>query len=148
MANAANAAGPNEETRPGANSNYQVGYGRPPAGSQFKKGASGNPRGRPKHSKNMKTIIREALTSPVTVREGERTRRVPKIEGIVLRQVEAALKGDETAAITALKMAAQVGLLEETVGAEILTLSPQENLLVNEALAKLQGERSNSEMPK
>jgi hypothetical protein len=37
----------------------------------------------------MKTIIREALTSPVTVREGERTRRVPKIEGIVLRQVEA-----------------------------------------------------------
>jgi hypothetical protein len=87
------------------------------------------------------------LTSPVTVREGERTRRVPKIEGIVLRQVEAALKGDE-AAITALKMAAQVGLLEETVGAEILELSPQENLTVKEALAQLQGERSNSEMPK
>ena len=148
MANAANAAGPTEETRPGANSNYQVGYGRPPAGSRFKKGTSGNPRGRPKHSKNMKTIIREALTSPVTVREGERTRRVPKIEGIVLRQVEAALKGDEKAAITALKMAAQVGLLEETVGAEILELSPQENLLVNEALAQLQGERSNSERPK
>jgi hypothetical protein len=58
MANAANAAGPNEETHPGANSNYQVGYGRPPAKSRFKKGTSGNPRGRPKHSKNMKTIIR------------------------------------------------------------------------------------------
>ena len=147
MANAAKAAGPNEETRPGANSNDQVGYGRPPAGSRFKKGTSGNPRGRPKHSKNMKTIIREALTSPVTVREGERTRRVPKIED-VLRQVEAALKGDEKAAITALKMAAQVGLLEETVGAEILELSPQENLTVNEALAQLQAERSNSETPK
>ena len=147
MVNTVNAAGPNEDTRPGANSNDQVGYGRPPAKSQFKKGTSGNPRGRPKHSKNMKTIIREALTAPVTVREGERTRRVPKIEGIVLRQVEAALKGDEKAAITALKMAQQVGLLEETVGAEMLELSSQENLMVNEALARLQGEASNSEMP-
>jgi hypothetical protein len=95
----------------------------------------------------MKTIIREALTSPVTVREGERTRRVPKIEGIVLRQVEAALKGDEKAAITAIKMAAQVGLLEETVGADVLELSRQENLMVNELLAQLQAERSNSEVP-
>jgi hypothetical protein len=38
------------------------------------------------------------LTSKVTVREGERTRRVSKLEGIVLRQVEAALKGNEKAA--------------------------------------------------
>ena len=147
MADAANAVPADEQARPGTKSNYQVGYGRPPAGSQFKKGTSGNPRGRPKHTKNMKTIIREALTSPVTVREGERTRRVPKIEGIVLRQVEAALKGDEKAAITALKMAAQVGLLEETVGAEVLELSSQENLMVKEALARLQGQDSNSEMP-
>jgi hypothetical protein len=136
MAKAANAARPDEQARPAANSNYQVGYGRPPAGSRFKKGTSGNPRGRPKHSKNMKTIIREALTSPVTVREGERTRRVPKIEGI------------EKAAITALKMAQQVGLLEESVGAEVLELSSQENLMVNEALARLQGQHSNSEMPR
>ena len=95
----------------------------------------------------MKTIIREALTAPVTVREGERTRRVPKIEGIVLRQVEAALKGDEKAAITALKMAAQVGLLEETAGAELLELSPQQNLMVNEALAQLRADNSNSKEP-
>jgi Family of unknown function (DUF5681) len=147
MANAANAVRADEQARPGANSNYQVGYGRPPTGSQFKKGTSGNPRGRPKHSKNMKTIIREALTSPVTVREGERTRRVPKIEGIVLRQVEAALKGDEKAAIAALKMAAQVGLLEETAGAELLELSPQQNLMVNEVLAQIRADNSNSKEP-
>jgi hypothetical protein len=66
----------------------------------------------------------------------------------VLRQVEAALKGDEKAAITALKMAQQVGLLEESVGAEVLELSSQENLMVNEALARLQGQHSNSEMPR
>jgi hypothetical protein len=81
------------------------------------------------------------------VRQGEETRRVSVLEGIVLRQVESALKGDGKAAITALKMAAQVGLLEETVGAEVLELSPQENRMVNEALAQLAGERSNSETP-
>ncbi len=147
MANTANAARPNEQARPGANSKYQVGYGRPPAGSQFKKGTSGNPRGRPKHSKNMKTVIRDTMTSKVTVRQGEETRRVSVLEGIVLRQVEAALKGDGKAAITALKMATQVGLLEETVGAEVVELTSQENLMVNEALARLQGQDSNSEMP-
>jgi hypothetical protein len=147
MTNAANAARPDEQAHPGPNSNYQVGYGRPPAGSRFKKGTSGNPRGRPKHSKNLKTIIRDTMTSKVTVRQGEETRRVSVLEGIVLRQVESALKGDGKAAITALKMAAQVGLLEETVGAEVLELSPQENRMVNEALAQLTGERSNSETP-
>ena len=145
MANAANAARADEQARSGANSNYQVGYGRPPAGSRFKKGTWAIRKiSRPKHSKNMKTIIREALTAPVTVREGERTRRVPKIEGIVLRQVEAALKGDEKAAIAALKMAAQVGLLEETAGAELLELSPQQNLMVNEVLAQVRADNSNS----
>jgi hypothetical protein len=113
MANDRNAARPNQQARPGPSSNYRVGYGRPPEGSRFKKGTSGNPRGRPKHSKNLKTIIRDTLTSKVTVREGERTRRVSVLEGIVLRQVEAALKGNEKAALTSLKMAGQVGLLEE-----------------------------------
>jgi len=34
--------------RPG----YDVGYGKPPKGGQFQKGQSGNPRGRPKGSRN------------------------------------------------------------------------------------------------
>lgn len=50
--------------RPG----YEVGYGKPPEDTRFRKGQSGNPRGRPKGAKNklpalneerMKTIILE-----------------------------------------------------------------------------------------
>lgn len=33
-------------------SDYEVGYGKPPAETRFKKGQSGNPNGRPKGSRN------------------------------------------------------------------------------------------------
>ena len=39
-----------------------VGYGRPPVAKQFKPGTSGNPKGRPTGAKNLKTLIREAMT--------------------------------------------------------------------------------------
>ena len=40
--------------------NYPVGYGKPPLQSRFKAGTSGNARGRPKGSKNLKTLVKEA----------------------------------------------------------------------------------------
>ena len=40
--------------------NSAVGYGRPPVNRQFKPGQSGNPRGRPKGSKNFPTMFAEA----------------------------------------------------------------------------------------
>jgi Family of unknown function (DUF5681) len=112
-----------------------VGYARPPIASRFKPGKSGNPHGRPRNSRNLKTIIQSALTAPVVLREGARKRSVSKLEGIVLKQVESALKGNEKAALATLKMAAQVGLLEVPEGAaEPLTLSPAEQEIVNDAL--------------
>jgi Family of unknown function (DUF5681) len=88
-----------------------TGYGRPPEHARFKPGSSGNPKGRRKNSRNLKTIIQQALTSSVTLREGSRTRTVSKLEGIVLRQVESALKGNEKAALAVLRMASHVDLL-------------------------------------
>jgi len=36
---------------------YEVGYGQPPHHTRFKKGQSGNPRGRPCGSNNLKTLL-------------------------------------------------------------------------------------------
>ena len=43
------------------------GYGNPPEHGQFKKGKSGNPKGRPKGSKNIKTIIEEICGRKMTL---------------------------------------------------------------------------------
>lgn len=117
--------------------NPAVGYCSPPVHSQFKKGQSGNPRGRRKNSKNLKTLIRQALTGSITIREGEKRRAITKLEAVVLRQIEGALKGNDRAALATLKIAVQVGLLEEaSTGVEEQQLTPVEHDLVQEILAK------------
>jgi hypothetical protein len=60
--------------------------------TQFKKGLSGNPGGRPKGSKNKSTILREAMESKT---DRMLSREVPKVLKVV---IAAAIDGDMTAA--------------------------------------------------
>ena len=61
---------------------YEVGYGKPPRNTQFKKGQSGNPRGRPSGSKNLATLVSVALNEPVIVVENGGRRKITKREAI------------------------------------------------------------------
>jgi len=61
-------------------SDYKVGYKKPPLHARFKKGQSGNPRGRPKGSKNFSTLLAEALNERVVITEDGRRRRISKGE--------------------------------------------------------------------
>ncbi|MGY8682391.1 DUF5681 domain-containing protein [Bradyrhizobium sp. UFLA05-153] len=49
-----------------------VGRGKPPKHSQFKPGQSGNPKGRPKGSRNFKTDVQETLQTPVKITKNGR----------------------------------------------------------------------------
>jgi hypothetical protein len=76
----------------------RVGYKRPPAHTRFKPGQSGNPKGRPKHDRNLKTEFLEELSEIIRVREGDREMKISKQRAFVKALVAAAIKGDMRAA--------------------------------------------------
>jgi len=90
-----------------------VGYKRPPVHSRFQKGTSGNPSGRAKGSKNLKTLFRQILKEKITLREGANVRKVSKGEAILRGLIVAAIKGDAKSAGTVFRLAEQSGEFEE-----------------------------------
>jgi hypothetical protein len=73
---------------------YEVGYGKPPPHTRFKKGQSGNPRGRPAGAKNLKTLLTDALNEPVVVTENGGHRKITKREAIVTQLVNRSATAD------------------------------------------------------
>ena len=76
---------------------YKVGYGHPPIHTRFQPGESGNPKGRSRGSRNLKTTVLEILEERIDIREGDRIRRMPSFEAILRVTRQRALKGDAKA---------------------------------------------------
>lgn len=84
---------------------YQVGYGRPPKQHQFKKGASGNPNGRPKGSKNVAQIVEQVCREEVTVKgENGQKFRIPKMQAVMMQLMNQALRGELRATQTCFRI--------------------------------------------
>jgi hypothetical protein len=83
---------PNSDTEPAGD--YAVGYGKPPRHAGFQKGRSGNPKGRPRGSKNLATLVSQALDEKVMVTEDGRRRRITKRELVVTQLVDKSAAAD------------------------------------------------------
>jgi len=84
---------------------YEVGYGKPPKHTRFKKGQSGNPKGRPKGEKNFATIIDDVLGATIVITENGQQRTASKAEAMVMSLTAKAIKGNARAAQTIIKLA-------------------------------------------
>jgi Family of unknown function (DUF5681) len=99
-------ADPNLENEPRS---FAVGYGRPPLHSRFKPGKSGNPKGRVKQSRNMRTIVQQVLNEDMQIREGGRVRRMSAMEALVRTTLTRSFKGDPKALVSLIVIMKQSG---------------------------------------
>jgi Family of unknown function (DUF5681) len=73
---------------------FEIGFGKPPEHSRFRKGRSGNPKGRPKGRRNLATVLERTLQEKVVINEHGVRRTVTKLEAAVKQLVNKAASGD------------------------------------------------------
>ena len=71
-----------------------VGFGKPPAHTRFKKGQSGNPKGRPKGSLNPATVAGRTAREQVVINENGQRKTVTKLEVAIKQLINKAMSGD------------------------------------------------------
>jgi hypothetical protein len=111
-------------------------YQRPPRKGQFKPGQSGNPRGRPKNSKNLKTYVGELLDASITVVEDGKTKKIPRVKAIAIQLVNLAAKGDlkGLAAVMSMTRDFDVAVGE---GRQIALSRPEDAAVLERMLARM-----------
>jgi len=72
----------------------EVGYGKPPQATRFQKGKSGNPKGRPKGTLNVATVLSETLRERVVINEHGERKTVTKFEAAIKQLVNKAAGGE------------------------------------------------------
>ena len=75
----------------------KVGYKHPPVKSQFRKGQSGNPRGRRKGQRNLTQVLLEVLHQTVTVKQAGKAQRMSKGAALIQMLLSKAHNGDRRA---------------------------------------------------
>ena len=99
---------------------HEVGFGKPPIHSRFRKGKSGNPGGRPRGmtaGRAAALALKEAYR-PVTVREGDKILTLPAIQAVLRSQVALAARGNGPAQRTVIEA---IHAIERELEAHIAT---------------------------
>ena len=89
-----NDAKPNATAENSETEEYKVGRGNPPKRTQFKPGQSGNPKGRPKGSRNFKTDLEIALKARMSVTKDGRKISMTTQQVLIAKFIEKSLNGD------------------------------------------------------
>lgn len=75
-------------------SGYEIGFGKPPEHTRFKKGQSGNPGGRPQGTLNMATVLERTLREKVVINENGKKQIITKLEAAIKQVTNKAASGE------------------------------------------------------
>ena len=101
---------------------YEVGFGKPPKHTQFKPGTTGNAKGRPKGSKNLKTDLLEELSEKIAIKQDGTPMTVSKQKALLKALMAPAIQGDTKSATVVLNLVLKL-LQEEQTEVEAIDLT-------------------------
>lgn len=90
-----------------------VGYGKPPKHTRFRKGVSGNPGGRPKGRRNLASVLDRTLREKVVINENGVRKTVTKLEAAIKQLINQAPSGDKAAIRQLTALAGSTPAVEE-----------------------------------
>lgn len=105
------------------NSDYEVGYGKPPKHTQFQKGQSGNPSGKSKKEISIKAKLMQIASEDITVQKNGKSQPMTHLEAMVFTVFAKALKGDLRA----------VKFITEQIGGDVSETSHPQQLQLTSA---------------
>jgi len=121
---------------------YPVGYAKPPRDTRFKRGQSGNPKGRPAGKKNLSAVLNDALAESVVAVVGQgRRKKISKLEATIAQLVNKSASGDPRATQTLLSLLRDTAGPADLRSADTTTLTETDQQIIQRILARSRGEK-------
>jgi hypothetical protein len=114
---------------------YAASYRKPPVHTRFKKGQSGNPRGRP--AKNLPALLATALNEKVTITENGKRRQVTKREAVIAQLVNKSASAELRATKMLIDMMRDIEKKAEPPAGEKSPFSPTDKEVMQQLIARL-----------
>ena len=124
---------------------YEVGYGKPPCQSRFKKGQSGNPKGRTAGAKNLSTLLSEALNERVVVTQNGRRRKITKCKAIVTQLVNRSASADLPSLKLMFELVRHTENRKDSAAPETASFSAEDEKVIAQLKARLDAKKRESD---
>lgn len=121
---------------PGSEQPNAVGYGKPPEGTRFKKGVSGNPKGRPRGSLNVATVFTKTLREKVVINEHGQRKRVTKLEAAMKQLINKAASGDQRSMRLLVELARDAEARQSVPGSREPALSSVDQEIIDDIVKR------------